>query len=69
MIPAGVQMFVSLEPVDMRLGFERLSGLVRERLGFERVAHLREVGHKFGRWLDLVFMQRYVDAPGAARQD
>ncbi len=35
MIPAGVQMFVSLEPVDMRLGFERLSGLVRERLGFE----------------------------------
>jgi len=35
MIPAGVQMFVALEPVDMRLGFERLSGLVRERLGYE----------------------------------
>jgi L-amino acid N-acyltransferase len=29
-----------------------------ERLGFERAAHLREVGHKFGRWLDLVFLQR-----------
>ena len=28
-----------------------------ERLGFERVAHFREVGHKFGRWLDLVFLQ------------
>ena len=28
------------------------------RLGFEPVAHFREVGHKFGRWLDLVFMQR-----------
>ncbi len=26
-------------------------------LGFERVAHFREVGRKFGRWLDLVFMQ------------
>ena len=28
-----------------------------ERLGFERVAHLREVGFKFGRWLDLVLLQ------------
>lgn len=40
---------------------------MHERLGFERVAHFREVGHKFGRWLDLVFVQRFVDAPGAAR--
>ena len=37
------------------------------RLGFERVAHFREVGHKFGRWLDLVFLQRFLDAPGAPR--
>lgn len=35
MIPAGVQIFVALEAVDMRLGFERLGGLVRERLGYE----------------------------------
>jgi phosphinothricin acetyltransferase len=32
-----------------------------ERLGFARVAHFREVGQKFGRWLDLVFMQRFVE--------
>ena len=38
-----------------------------ERLGFTRVGHFREVGHKFGRWLDLVFMQRFLDAPGSAR--
>jgi L-amino acid N-acyltransferase len=42
---------------------------LHERLGFERVAHFREVGHKFGRWLDLVFVQRILDAPGAARED
>ena len=36
-----------------------------ERLGFAPVAHFREVGHKFGRWLDLVFVQRFLDAPGA----
>lgn len=35
MIPAGVQIFVALEPVDMRFGFERLSGMVRERMGYE----------------------------------
>jgi transposase len=35
MIPAGVQIFVALDPVDMRFGFERLSGMVRERMGYE----------------------------------
>jgi phosphinothricin acetyltransferase len=38
-----------------------------ERLGFERVAHFREVGHKFGRWLDLIFVQRFLDPAGAER--
>jgi phosphinothricin acetyltransferase len=33
-----------------------------ERLGFARVAHFHEVGRKFGRWLDLVFVQRLLDA-------
>ena len=37
------------------------------RLGFERVASFREVGHKFGRWLDLIFMQRFLDPPGSSR--
>ena len=31
-----------------------------ERLGFERSGHLREVGFKFGRRLDLVFLQRML---------
>ena len=29
-----------------------------ERLGFEKSGHLREVGYKFERWLDLVLLQR-----------
>ncbi len=32
LIPQGVEIFVAVEPVDMRLGFERLGGLVRERM-------------------------------------
>jgi phosphinothricin acetyltransferase len=34
---------------------------LHEQLGFERVAHLRQVGRKFDRWLDLLFLQRYLD--------
>lgn len=28
--------------------------------GFEQVAHFREVGHKFGRWLDVIYLQRLL---------
>jgi len=38
----------------------RASIAFHERLGFERVAHFREVGFKFGRWLDLVFLQKLL---------
>jgi len=31
-----------------------------ERLGFIRAGQLHEVGHKFDRWLDLVFLQREI---------
>lgn len=34
---------------------------LHEKLGFERAGTLREVGTKFGRWLDLVFMQRVLN--------
>jgi L-amino acid N-acyltransferase len=30
---------------------------LHQSLGFTGVGHFREVGFKFGRWLDLVFMQ------------
>ncbi len=38
---------------------------LQESLGFERVAYFREVGRKFGRWLDVVYMQLLLDAPDA----
>ena len=35
MIPHGVEVYVGLEPVDLRWGFDRLAGVVRERVGRE----------------------------------
>jgi transposase len=35
MIPTGVQIFLALEPVDMRWSFERLSGVAREAIGYD----------------------------------
>lgn len=34
-----------------------------ERFGFERAGHLREVGYKFDRFLDLVFLQHWISPP------
>jgi len=33
MIPSGVEVFVSVDPIDLRWGFDRLAGLVEERIG------------------------------------
>lgn len=36
---------------------------MHESLGFKEVAHFREVGFKFGRWLDLKFLQLILPTP------
>jgi transposase len=35
MIPSGVQVFVALEPIDMRWSFDRLAGAALERIGYD----------------------------------
>jgi transposase len=34
-IPSGVQIFVALEPINLRFSFDRLAGLVKEQIGYE----------------------------------
>ena len=33
MIPRGVEVFVGVEPIDLRWSFDRLAGVVEERIG------------------------------------
>jgi L-amino acid N-acyltransferase len=37
---------------------------LHQALGFAEVAHFRQVGYKFGQWLDLKFLQLLLDGPG-----
>ena len=34
---------------------------LHKRHGFDQAAHLKEVGFKFGRWLDVVYLQKDAD--------
>jgi L-amino acid N-acyltransferase YncA len=36
---------------------------LHQRLGFVEVAHIREVGYKFGKWIDLKFLQLVLQGP------
>jgi transposase len=47
MMPRGVEVFVGLEPIDLRWSFDRLAGLVEGRLG--RQARSRAVFVFFGK--------------------
>lgn len=36
---------------------------LHKRFGFEETAHFKQVGYKFGRWLDLKFLQLMLSTP------
>jgi len=38
---------------------------LHEAMGFVKVAHFREVGFKFGRWLDVAYYEKVLEPPRA----
>ncbi|MFO0738201.1 MAG: IS66 family insertion sequence element accessory protein TnpB [Labilithrix sp.] len=63
MIPSGVEIYVALESVDMRLSFDRLSGLAKEQTGYE--ARSGALFIFFGRRLDALKIL-FFDGSGMA---
>ena len=63
----GRRLMVDMIERARKLGYHVLLGGVcseqtasiklQEALGFQPVAHFREVGFKFGRWLDVIYLQ------------
>ncbi len=47
----------------------RLSLQLHKNFGFEEVAHFKQVGYKFKRWLDLKFLQLILKTPGAPSEE
>ena len=43
--------------IDME---QATSAHIHQRFGFTEVAHLKEVGFKFGRWLDVIYLQKML---------
>ena len=41
-------------------GAQAASIALHEKFGFEKVSHLKEVGFKFGKWLDVVWLQKML---------
>ena len=54
---AGMQKHVMIGGIDAD---NTVSIGLHESLGFKVVGHFHEVGFKFGRWLDLKFLQRLI---------
>jgi L-amino acid N-acyltransferase YncA len=66
----GKQLLLALIPIARQLGKHAMVGAVdaenpisirlHESLGFERVAHFKQIGYKFDRWLDLIFFEKIL---------
>jgi phosphinothricin acetyltransferase len=66
----GTRLLPPLIEAAQRLGLHAIIGAIdadneaslrlHARFGFEKVAHLRQVGFKFGRWLDVVYLERLL---------
>ncbi len=73
----GSALLQALFPLALELGKHVMVGAIdasnarsirfHQRHGFQKVAHFHEVGRKFDRWLDLVFVQRLLDPEGSPR--
>ena len=49
-------------------GEQTASVALHSKFEFEKAGHLKRVGFKFGRWLDVIYMQLSLDRPASASE-
>jgi L-amino acid N-acyltransferase YncA len=67
----GTKLLLELIQIAKQSGYHTMVGgidssnegsyLFHQKLGFKEVARFKEVGHKFDRWLDIIFMQLILE--------
>jgi L-amino acid N-acyltransferase YncA len=70
----GTKLLLELIQIAKQSGYHTMVGgvdssnegsyLFHQKLGFKEVARFKEVGHKFDRWLDIIFMQLILEDGG-----
>jgi len=70
----GTKLLLELIQIAKQSGYHAMVGgidssnegsyLFHQKLGFKEVARFKEVGHKFDRWLDIIFMQLILEDGG-----
>jgi tryptophan synthase beta subunit len=52
-----------------KFGGAYIPEMLHRSFGFKEVAHFKQVGYKFGHWLDLTFMQLLLKTPGKPEEN
>ena len=66
LIPPLIDAAIQLEMHTIIAGIDatnEVSIRLHKHFGFEKVAHFKQVGYKFGKWLDLTFLQLILNTP------
>jgi phosphinothricin acetyltransferase len=73
----GTKLLLSLIQIAKQSGYHTMVGGIdssnegsyhfHQKMGFKEVARFKEVGHKFDRWLDIIFMQLILEEEGSLR--
>jgi L-amino acid N-acyltransferase YncA len=50
-------------------GEQAASVALHAKFGFQKVGHLKQVGFKFGRWLDVIYMELILPPAGAMNRE
>jgi len=58
-----VSVYLHPEQSGQGMGTALYSALLHEKFGMKKVAHFKEIGFKFGQWVDVGYWQGFLSSP------